>query len=264
MTLVVIALVTLLASGYVLAAVLFLTSLVACRELFRACKLTDEVNGSGSLEIVGYLAIIIYYLILVLSGDAALLFMVLNAVLVVFMALYVLAYPKFMVHQIMKAFFCIVYAPVMLSCIYLTRSMEHGVYIVWLIFISSWICDSFAYIVGMLFGRHKLVPKLSPQKSVEGAIGGVIGAIAAGALYGIFAQRLAPELEMTLIFAVICGIGAIIAQIGDLAASAIKRNHGIKDFGKLIPGHGGIMDRFDSVIFTAPVIYLLATLLFKI
>jgi phosphatidate cytidylyltransferase len=152
----------------------------------------------------------------------------------------------------------------MLSCIYLTREMNYGIYIVWLIFISSWICDSCAYCVGMLIGRHKLVPKLSPKKSVEGAIGGVIGAMAVGALFdGVLIKRLAPELGGTWVIAAICGVGAVISQVGDLAASAIKRNHDIKDFGKLIPGHGGILDRFDSVIFTAPVIYLLAVLLMQ-
>jgi phosphatidate cytidylyltransferase len=149
----------------------------------------------------------------------------------------------------------------MLSCIYLTRHLENGIYFVWLIFLSSWICDSCAYCVGMLWGRHKLAPNLSPKKSIEGALGGILGAMGAGALYGaFFVNRMVPELSVTLTFAVICGIGAVIAQIGDLAASAIKRNHEIKDFGKLIPGHGGIMDRFDSVIFTAPVIYALAVL----
>jgi phosphatidate cytidylyltransferase len=261
-TLVILTFATLFLGGYILAGVLFLVSLVGYRELVRACKLTDSVNKISSIEIIGFIAILIYYLVLVFVGDVAILFLMLNAALVVFMAFYVLAFPKYHTRQIMEAFFCVLYAPVMLSCIYLTRDLENGVYIVWLIFISSWICDSCAYCVGMLIGKHKLVPKLSPKKSVEGAVGGVIGAMAVGALYGhFFVQRLVPELEITVIFAVICGIGAVIAEVGDLAASAIKRHHDIKDFGKLIPGHGGIMDRFDSVIFTAPVIYLLAELI---
>ena len=104
-------------------------------------------------------------------------------------------------------------------------------------------------------------PILSPKKSVEGAVGGVIGAAALGALYGyIVRDRLADE-RVVLLFALICGVGALISMVGDLAASAIKRNADIKDYGKLIPGHGGVMDRFDSVIFTAPVIYFMAVVL---
>ena len=103
-----------------------------------------------------------------------------------------------------------------------------------------------------------MTPKLSPKKSVEGAVGGVAGAALAGALYGyLVVESVVSEQQITWIFALISGIGAMISQIGDLAASAIKRNHNIKDYGKLIPGHGGILDRFDSIIFTAPVVYYL-------
>ena len=102
------------------------------------------------------------------------------------------------------------------------------------------------------------VPVLSPKKSVEGAVGGVAGAALLGVIYAAATQG--PMLE----YAVICAIGALISMVGDLAASAIKRNQGIKDYGKLIPGHGGILDRFDSVIFTAPVIYFLSLVMIEI
>ncbi|MCL2050732.1 MAG: phosphatidate cytidylyltransferase [Lachnospiraceae bacterium] len=268
-TLVAIALLTVFYGGYILAAVLLFTSLFGYRELLVALKLTESVNRLKAnkgfkiiwLENIGYLTITFYFIIMLVSGEVSLLFIVVILSLIVFMAGYVFSYPRYHIRQIMEAFFCVLYAPVMLFCIYLTRSLENGIFFVGLIFISSWICDSCAYCIGMLFGRNKLAPKLSPKKSVEGAIGGILGAMGAGALYGAFiVNRLVPELSVTLSFAAICGIGAVIAQIGDLAASAIKRNYDIKDFGKLIPGHGGIMDRFDSVIFTAPVIYFLALL----
>ncbi len=155
------------------------------------------------------------------------------------------------------------YAPVMFSFIYQTSScntalsgMDD--------FISSWVCDTFAYLTGMMIGKHKMTPKLSPKKSIEGAIGGVVGAALAGALFGYcIVERVVPDQQITWVFAAIGGIGAMISQIGDLAASAIKRNHNIKDYGHLIPGHGGIMDRFDSVIFTAPMIYGLALLFIR-
>lgn len=146
--------------------------------------------------------------------------------------------------------------------IFLTRNLPNGIYMVWMIFISSWICDTCAYLTGMAIGKHKLAPVLSPKKSIEGAVGGVVGSALVGAAFGYFAlERVFADQNVTWIAALICGVGAVISQVGDLAASGIKRNHDIKDYGKLIPGHGGIMDRFDSVLFTAPIIYYLAILL---
>lgn len=175
------------------------------------------------------------------------------------MAVYVFTFPRYESVQVMTAFFGIVYVPVMLSFIYLTRMLGNvGFSLVWLIFFCSWGCDTFAYCTGMLFGRHKMAPVLSPKKSIEGAVGGVAGAAALGAAYAAFTE--AP----VLIYAVICAIGAAASQVGDLAASAVKRQHGIKDYGKIIPGHGGILDRFDSVIVTAPMIYILAVVLMNL
>ena len=147
---------------------------------------------------------------------------------------------------------------VMFSFIYRIRITEYGIYLVWMVFIASWISDTFAYFTGVLFGKHKLAPVLSPKKSIEGSVGGVIGSALAGALFGyLFATRVGQEVNLILVCAVLGALGSIISQIGDLAASAIKRNQDIKDYGTLIPGHGGIMDRFDSVIVTAPIIYFL-------
>ena len=107
-----------------------------------------------------------------------------------------------------------------------------------------------------------MAPKLSPKKSVEGAVGGVVGAALLGVLYAFAMNRFVPGAEAdALQYAILCAVGALISMVGDLAASAIKRNHDIKDYGNLIPGHGGILDRFDSVIFTAPIIYYMAIIL---
>lgn len=132
----------------------------------------------------------------------------------------------------------------------------------WLIFLSSWGCDTFAYCTGMLLGRHKLAPVLSPKKSIEGAVGGVAGAALLGFIYAsLFGASMAELDNPQAACTIACAIAAVISQIGDLAASAIKRNHNIKDYGHLIPGHGGILDRFDSMIFTAPAIYFALTFL---
>ena len=259
--LLVLALITVLTGGYLLAAVLLFLALTAYRELLKACKLKGE-GKAGLLESVGYVGIIAYYLLMVFVENKIYLFLALITILVAFMFVYVFTFPKYRAEQIMCAFFCVAYAPIMLSFIYLVRDLPYGIYTVWMIFISSWICDTCAYVVGMLIGKHKLAPVLSPKKSIEGALGGIAGSALVGAIYAYFIVEPAiSEQQITWVFVLISGIGAVISQVGDLAASAIKRNHEIKDYGKLIPGHGGVMDRFDSVIFTAPMIYFLAILL---
>ena len=182
--------------------------------------------------------------------------------LVLLMFVYVFSYPKYKTEQMLAAFFGVFYVGVMLSYVYQTRMLENGAYLVWLIFLCSWGCDTCAYCVGKLIGKHKMSPKLSPHKSVEGAIGGVVGAALLTALYSfIFKDAMGLAGNEIWLLAGISAIGALISMVGDLTASAIKRNYDIKDYGKLIPGHGGILDRFDSVIFTAPMIYFLATLM---
>ena len=175
--------------------------------------------------------------------------------------IYVFSFPVFKAEQVMTVFFGVFYVAVMLSYVYQTRMLDDGAVAVWLIFLSSWGCDTCAYCVGMLLGKHKMAPKLSPKKSIEGGIGGLAGAALLGALYALAINKWGGASAGVGEYALICFVGGIISMIGDLAASAIKRNHEIKDYGKLIPGHGGILDRFDSVIFTAPVIYYLAVAL---
>lgn len=260
--LVVLALFTILTGGYLLAAVLLFLALMAFHELTKACGLSGREGKAGGLEVIGSIGIVIYYLLMTFFEERIYLFLMLIVILVAFMFLYVFSFPKYHAEQIMCAFFCVAYAPVMLSFIYLVRELPYGVYSVWMIFISSWICDTCAYVVGMLIGKHKLAPVLSPKKSIEGAVGGVAGTALVGALYAYFVvEPVISEQKVTWVFVLISAVGAVISQVGDLAASAIKRNHEIKDYGKLIPGHGGVMDRFDSVIFTAPMIYFLALLL---
>ena len=122
--------------------------------------------------------------------------------------------------------------------------------LVWLVFITAFGTDICAYFAGVTLGKHKLCPKISPKKSVEGAIGGVIGSALLSFLFAFFFAK------EYMVFCLVLGVVAsIISMFGDLTASIFKRKLGIKDYGNLIPGHGGIMDRFDSVIFTAPTIY---------
>ena len=241
--------------GYVLFGVLAAISLIGLNELYKVVKAEKTAIGA-----VGYLAVIGYYVLLFMGlTDQMMLFTVLLIVLL--MATYVFTFPTYRADQVMTVFFGVFYVAVMLSFVYQTRMLEAGAIIVWLIFLSSWGCDTCAYCVGMLIGKRKMAPKLSPKKSVEGGIGGVVGAALLGALYAVCANKWMGGDINPLFCAIVCGAGGMISQIGDLAASAIKRNYEIKDYGKLIPGHGGILDRFDSVIFTAPIIYFLAVAL---
>ena len=253
--LVAVALLTIISGGYVLFFTLLGISLIGMQELYKAMKVrTDQFNA---LEIAGYLGAVIYYVLMAADFEKYGMMGVIIAFMI-FMFVYVFNYPRFHAEQVMPAFFGVVYVAVMLSFIYLTRNLPDGKFLVWLIFLCSWGCDTCAYCVGMLIGKHKMAPVLSPKKSVEGGIGGVAGAALLGVIYA--AATGGPMTE----YALICAVGALISMVGDLAASAIKRNQGIKDYGKLIPGHGGILDRFDSVIFTAPAIYFLAKLVLGI
>lgn len=247
--------------GGVLAGVLLLISLIAYMELTAVLKVGTTDKKINLLEIVGILGVVVYYGCMVLNGAPE--FLLLGIVLT-FMALmfgYVASFPRYTAQQVLGALFAFLYAPVMLSFVYMTRE-SIGIYAVWLILISSWGSDTCAYAVGMLIGKHKVFPVLSPKKSLEGCIGGVLGSALIGGIYGyvLFVTGMYPQENIIWILAFICAVGAVMSMVGDLAASAIKRQNDIKDYGKLIPGHGGIMDRFDSTIVTAPMVYFLCLL----
>ncbi|MCI8454764.1 MAG: phosphatidate cytidylyltransferase [Lachnospiraceae bacterium] len=225
-------------------------SVTGLYELYRVMKVERALPG-----LLGYLAVISYYVFLWIGYEELVSFLAIAA-LMLLMTVYVVTFPCFGTEQITVAFFGIFYVGLMFSYLYQVRAMPDGKYLVWLIVLSSWGCDTCAYCVGILFGKHKLAPKLSPQKTIEGAVGGVLGAALLGGLCGAyFKHSMVDVMRPEIISAAACAIAAVISQIGDLAASAIKRNHGVKDYGHLIPGHGGILDRFDSMIFTAPAIY---------
>lgn len=254
--LVIIALATIICGGPVLFITLLCVSLIGMQELYKAVGVRKD--GFNLLEIISYISVILYYLSVWLLPTQYHLPSVILGILLV-MSVYVFTYPKYQTGQIVSAFFGIVYVGVMLSYVLQTRMLEGGAFLVWLIFLCSWGCDTCAYCVGVLIGKHKMAPVLSPKKSIEGAVGGVVGAALLGALYAwAISGYNANSAHTPLIYAIICAVGALVSMIGDLAASAIKRQQNIKDYGTLIPGHGGILDRFDSVIFTAPIIYFLA------
>jgi phosphatidate cytidylyltransferase len=167
---------------------------------------------------------------------------------------------KYTITDIAFTLFGIIYVVFLFSFVTLTRNMEKGHLYIWLIFIGAWATDTFAYFTGVSIGKTKILPKISPKKSLEGCIGGVIGCIIIMMLFG---QVFYPELGIQIIhFAVLGLICAIISQIGDWSASAIKRAVGVKDYGNIMPGHGGVLDRLDSILFTAPVVYFYISMFF--
>lgn len=134
----------------------------------------------------------------------------------------------------------------------LIRDIDMGKDYIWLVFIIAWFCDTCAYYSGRFFGKKKLCPDISPKKTIAGSIGGTLGSIIGVILW----NYINISKGISFISIILLGfVGGIIAQIGDLSASLIKRYSGIKDYGNIMPGHGGILDRFDSILFTAPIVY---------
>jgi phosphatidate cytidylyltransferase len=239
--------------GYPLFWAITILSLIGLYELYRTVGMEKKLPG-----VVGYLSGIVLD-ILVLDGLYEYVLLWLIVTLMVMMTCYVIAYPVYHAGQMTMLFFGLIYVTLMMSFVFKVRYLEGGILTVWLIYVASWGSDTCAYCTGKLAGRHKLPSELSPNKTVEGCVGGILGAALIGFL---FALAFFEDKNVWWQFALIGGVGSVISQIGDLAASAIKRNYGIKDYGKLIPGHGGILDRFDSILFTAPLVYLLATVFF--
>lgn len=239
--------------GDVLLAAVACISLIGMYELYRVVHTEKSI-----LALVGYLAAIVYFLNLRFSFLPDILILVFGF-MILLMFVYVFAYPKYDAKQLATVFFGLFYVAGMLSYTYQIRLLNNGLYLTFLVFLCSWGCDTCAYCVGMLIGKHKMTPKLSPKKSIEGAVGGVVGAALLTALYAyVFRGQMGISTAEIWILAAISAVGGLISMVGDLTASAIKRNYDIKDYGHLIPGHGGILDRFDSMIITAPIVYYLA------
>ncbi|ABN52232.1 MAG TPA: phosphatidate cytidylyltransferase [Hungateiclostridium thermocellum] len=259
----VILLIAVVCSGQmVLGTAVFFVSMLAMYEYFRS--LTNA--GYRPVKAVGYIscaAVLFLSWSEVLKNSffqqiislKSLLFAVF-AMIVVLFSFIIFLHGKYNIVDISLTFFGVFYITFLLSFIVLTRNLKSGFLFVWLIFIGAFSTDTMAYFSGLFFGKHKLMPAISPKKTVEGAIGGVIGCALATFLYGLYLNK-SGSIEFIpyfhfFVMGILCGI---ISQIGDWAASAIKRYVKVKDFGSIMPGHGGALDRFDSILFTAPVVY---------
>ncbi len=176
--------------------------------------------------------------------------------LIYFFAVLTFCHGKWRTSDISALFMTALYILVGFNAILVIHDFEMGgKYLYLTVFIGAWVSDTFAYFCGMLLGRggkHKLIPDVSPKKTVEGAVGAVVFTAIAMVVFGVIIQNIAPEFKTNYILLAVGGILiSVVAQIGDLFLSVIKRNYGIKDYGKLFPGHGGVLDRFDSILAVA-------------
>ncbi|MBQ3615191.1 MAG: phosphatidate cytidylyltransferase [Anaerotignum sp.] len=225
--------------------------------------ISKEVKGT---HIIAYIFGLIYVIFIDKIIYTAPLFSVFTSLFTIALLVYsVLCYKKTNYVEVVAELFGFFYACFLLSHVYLVREYDHGKLLIWLAFISAFGCDTGAYFTGYFLGKNKLCPALSPKKTIEGSVGGIITSIVLCLLYGVWINKTYPIDGVNVLL--LCGLigfaGSIISQIGDLAASSIKRQVGIKDYGNLMPGHGGVLDRFDSVIMTAPVLYYIMLFLIK-
>ena len=184
-----------------------------------------------------------------------------SAALLFFYMMYLFAYSvlkrgRVNFSEISAHFVTFAYITASFTALCLVRYIVNGVYYFALVFVASWVCDVFAYFVGRAFGKHKLIPEISPKKTVEGAIGGVVCTMLCFVLYGFIISLISEFTPNYFILAIFGVVLSVVAQFGDLIASLIKREHGVKDYGCIFPGHGGVLDRFDSILAVSP--FLLA------
>lgn len=245
--------VALVTGGTFLLILSVVVALAGTFELLRIDDMHKTVPGC-----ISYISVIGFYLILFWEYTGITDFW-LVFVVIVLLAAYVLTYPKYHVKSIALCLLAVLYAGVLVSYLYQTRCMIYGNWFVWLILIGASGSDTFAYLVGKLIGKHHF-SELSPKKTVEGCVGGVLGAALLAGIYSFFLPQGAAQMfqwDIHVVFVCIGVLCSVVSQMGDLAASAMKRNYGIKDYSSLIPGHGGILDRFDSILFVSPLVYYL-------
>jgi len=239
--------------GYVLLATSFLLGCVTVWEFYRGCR-AIRIKPSYA---VTYLSICGLYAVNLFANDEKW-YMAWFFLSVLLSLLYLFKIEKHKLEDALATVMGIFYIVFFSFHIGLVGQTGQYAKLIWIVVLSAMATDTFAYFAGYLFGKHKLCPHISPKKTVEGAIGGSVGSIL---VCGVFGWLVFPDvLVHCLILGFLCSIAA---EMGDLTASIFKRKMGIKDYGNLIPGHGGILDRFDSYLFTGPIVYYYIMLIIK-
>ncbi len=230
-------------------------SAMALWEFYRALKQKEF----KPIELIGYVLLILYY---ILNNNFELMMYVLVIATFILLIIPVMDL-KYSFIDVAVTLLGFIYAGILFSFLYLINTKSSGEFLVWLVFIGSWLSDTAAFYSGKLFGKHKLCPKVSPKKTIEGSIGGLVGATLFSGIFGIIISNYTNIMPIYDYF-IIGLLSGIFGQFGDLVASSVKRYVGIKDYSNLIPGHGGILDRFDSIIFAATIIFYYLTFIVKI
>lgn len=235
--------------GIYLKLFVILLSLLGLYEYYKVVKL----RGINPFSSIGYIACILYYMLIGSNINYQVLVFLIVAMTFIVLCVPVLD-PRYNFIDAAVTLLGFIYVPVFFSFIVLVNAKKSGNYLIWLVFIASWLCDTTAYYVGRYLGKNKLCPKVSPKKTIEGSIGGLIGSTLACGIYGIIVNKYGINIPMYNYFVVgaLCGV---FCQFGDLVASSIKRFVDVKDYSNLIPGHGGILDRFDSILFAAVIVF---------
>jgi len=240
--------------GLLLVLLCAVMALIGLRELYVALS-----GKHHPIHFIGYIFTVGYYGAIYLFGTGYPQLVALTVFIIVAQTCMVIFFKKLTLKECVGVVYGVLYIPFLLSFIFLVREQSLGQFYVWLIFTSAFGCDTFAFLTGTTIGKHKLTGTPSPSKSLEGLIGGFVGAALVGGIYGFFVVRFLGQLDSRqFIFqaVIICAVTAIFCAIGDMAASAIKRYTGLKDFGNVFPGHGGVLDRIDSIVVAAPVVYM--------
>lgn len=234
----------------------FILSLIALYEFYKSIK----SKGYNPMTMAGYFSSI-PLIFLAFTSKSSIIFEEFNnyllftlfCIIVIMFVYAIFLHKEYTLNDIAMTVFGIFYILFLFSFIILTRNLPNGFYYTWLVFIGACVPDTFGYFGGKLFGKRKVIPEISPKKTVEGSISGIIACIVIMILFGLFYDRFnILSIYHLIVLGIMCGM---ISQFGDWAASSIKRYLDIKDYGSIIPGHGGVLDRFDSIMFTAPVIY---------
>ena len=231
--------------GYVLQAACLTIGIIGIREFYNAFRSA----GIKPSFMIGAILTVALYAVINIGTESRWMMVWFFAVIMASLLYLFIDFPERRLEDALVTAVGVLYIPFFSIHVALTERTPYGI-LVWLILLTAFGTDIFAYFSGYLFGKHKLCPAISPKKTIEGSVGGTIGSVA---LCTAFAWIFATELMMDSI--IIGAIGGVISQFGDLTASIFKRKLGIKDYGNLIPGHGGILDRFDSILFTAPMVY---------
>jgi phosphatidate cytidylyltransferase len=247
-------------SEYIIYTVAFgILSAIAAWEMLRALDLNKNLLITAPTLVIAWALPLFTHTTFISSdmhnGYIMLVAAVLFAYLLYLAGLAVLTRGVIKYSDIAACYMGITYVVASFTALCLIRYRENGALLFGMAFIGSWISDIMAYFTGRFFGKHKLCPELSPKKTIEGAIGGIVFGVIAMILYGFIIDTLVPDVQASyLVLAVLGLLLSVVSQIGDLFASLIKRERGIKDYGTLLPGHGGIMDRFDSCLAVSTVL----------